>query len=435
MLKGLKGYLFLMITEKFSNIGSSLTTFVLAYWAWTTYGEPGAIAKVTIAFFLPMIIAQPIAGVFVDRLNRKRILILTNALLVFLMLLLALLMKNGDLQMWHIYSVAIIHAFCTAFRNPTLISTMGMMIDRSNIARVSGLNQSLNAAAFISGPLIGGILIGFIGGEGLLIVDACTFLVSVIGAIFVAIPNPTRDKSENIKNFNFLDEIMVGVKFIKKHPSLLALIASSTVFGLFGSFLVVLLLPMSSSVWQSQPGASLIADILESLGSTESSFDAQVAGAMNGILFLGVFVGGIIMASWKGFKNRIWSIMIGLILAGSFQAMVSNENLIIASISLFVCGLVGPLYNATCEAIYLSKTPPDIQGRVFSLLTLLGQITYPMGLIIVGLLGSKYQPSILLLGSGIASVVAVILFFIFSSLRYVDKVIPNYEDRKLDRPI
>ncbi|CAI8732946.1 MFS transporter [Bacillus sp. IT-79MI2] len=435
MLKGLKGYIVLMITEKFSNLGSSLTTFVLAYWAWTTFGEPGAIAKVTISFFLPMVIAQSIAGVFVDRLNRKMILISTNTLLVCLMLLLAFLMKSGGLLTWHIYLVAIIHAICTAFRNPTLIATMGMMVDRSKLAKVSGLNQSLNAAAFIGGPLIGGILIGFVGGAGLLVIDACTFLVSVIGAIVVAIPNPTSKISEKNNKLNLFREVWGGAQFIKKNPSLLALIASSTVFSLFGSFLVVLLLPMSSLFWEKQPGASFIADVLGNLGSTASSFDAQVSGAMNAILFLGVCVGGIIMASWNGFKNRVLSIMIGLVVAGASQAMVSNENLLIAGFALFVCGLMGPLYNATCEVIYLNKTPPELQGRVFSLITLLGQITYPLGLTLVGLLGKYYQPNILLLWSGIASVVAVILFFMISSLRYVDQVIPDHKDQCIDRQV
>lgn len=426
MLTGLRGYLVLMLTEMVSAIGSSLTTFVLAYWAWKTFDRPGAIAEVTISFFLPMIITAPLAGIFVDRLNRKLILIVTNSILVGLLLLLAYLMSTGDLQPWHVYSTAIIHACCTAFRNPTLQATMGLMVDRSQLTRINGLTQSLNATAFICGPLIGGLLIGFLGGEGLLVLDAGTFLVSVIGALLVAIPNAPK-KPDGTKRPNLFQEVMIGARFLTQHKSLVALVASSTVFSLFGSFLVVLLLPMSSSVWTQLPEAAWIADVLGSIGSTDNSFDAQVSGAMNTLLFLGVFLGGLLMASWGGFQNRIANVMVGLLLAGAFQAVVATPNLWIAGLAMFICGLAGPLYNATAQSIYLSKTPPEIQGRVFALIGLIGQITYPLGLTLVGWLGDFLTPAEMLRYSGLAAVASCTLFFLFSSLRHVDRLVPNHE--------
>ncbi|HEU4963910.1 MAG TPA: MFS transporter [Bacilli bacterium] len=417
-----------MLTEMVSAIGSSLTTFVLAYWAWKTFDRPGAIAEVTISFFLPMIITAPIAGILIDRLNRKAILIVSNLILSGLLLLLAYLMYTDHLQFWHVYTTAIVHACCTAFRTPTLQATMGLMVDRKQLTRITGLTQSLNATAFICGPLIGGLLIGFLGGSGLLVLDAGSFLVSVIGALLVAIPTPVR-KPQAANKPNFLQEIAIGARFLMQHKSMVALVLSGTVFGIFGSFLVVLLLPMSSTVWTHLPEAAWMADLLGGgSNGSEQSFDAQVSGAMNTLLFFGVFTGGLLMASWGGFKNRVTNVMVGLLLAGLFQALVATPNLYTAGFALFVCGLAGPMYNSTVQTIYLNKTPPEIQGRVFSLLGLIGQITYPIGLVIVGLLGDHMKPADMLMYSGIGCVICCTLFLLFSSLRHVDRLVPNHEE-------
>lgn len=426
MITGLRGYMILLLTEMISAVGSSLTTFVLAYWAWKSFERPGAIAEVTMSFFIPMIILAPIAGVLIDRLNRKAIFIVSNTVLVFITLLLTYLMHSDELQLWNIYVMAFLHSCCTTFRNPTLNATMGMMVDKEKMVRINGLTQSMNATAFISGPLIGGLLIGIIGSAGLLLIDSITFLISVLGALIVAIPTPPGSG----KKFNMFSEVKSGAKFLRKYPALVALVASGTVFNLFGSFLVVLLMPMSTNVWQYLPEASILQKIFGFLGTSGKSFDAQLSGVMQTLLFLGSFTGGLLMASWGGFKNRIWNVMIALLLASAFEACVSTGNILFAAVSLFLCGVAGPLYNSTAQVIYLSKTPPELQGRVLSLISLLGQITYPLGLYMVTVLGDFLTPSQMLLGAGSAGFVCCLLFFIFSKLRFVDQQVPNHDKPK-----
>jgi len=428
MVKELRGYMVLLWAETISGLGSNLTTFALAYWAWRQFGSPGAIAGVTIAFSLPMIIAAPIAGLFVDRLNRKAILIVTNTLLVSLMVVLAYLMSTGHLQIWHIVVSALLHALCSSFRTPTLMASMAMMVERDRLHRVNGLVQALNAVGLISGPLLGGILIGFMNLAGLLIIDACTFLVAVFGAIVVAIPDPSHDTDLSDKKRDLFQEIWAGAQFLSQRPSLLALVASSTVFNIFGSFLVVLLLPMSSSIWQHQPEAATIASVFRHFGGTSNALDAQISSIMNTLLFIGIFVGGLIMANWTGLRKRVWNILVGVIIAGVSQSLVSTHSVWVAGGALCMCGLIGPLCNTTSQTIYLSKTPPGLQGRVLSLIELLGRITYPLGLMLVSLLSHYYSPGMMLLGSGMAGLISMLLFFFCSPMRYVDARVADYVD-------
>ncbi|WP_167518746.1 MFS transporter [Paenibacillus brasilensis] len=371
-----------------------------------------------------MIVLSPLAGVLIDRWNRKAVFVVTNMILVLILLLLTALMASDQLQLWHIYVTAFFHSCCTTFRNPTLNATLGMMVDKEKMARVNGLTQSLNATAFICGPLIGAILMGLHGSATLLLINAATFLISAVGALVVAIPSPPRS---GIK-LNVYKEIKTGAQFLWQKPTLVSLIASSTVFNLFGSFLVVLLIPMSSTVWKYNPDASVLLRMFEIVGrSSGNLLDAQISGTMQAVLFLGSISGGLLIASWGGFKERIWNVVVALLLAIVFEACVSVSNIWIAAVSLFLTGLAGPLCNATAQAIYLSKTLPELQGRVLSLISLLAQLTYPVGLYIVSVLSDFLNPSQLLFGAGSLSFVCCTLFFIFSKVRYVDQEVPNHD--------
>ncbi|HEY0733501.1 MAG TPA: MFS transporter, partial [Herpetosiphonaceae bacterium] len=127
MLRGVRGYLVLLVGESISMLGSAVGWFALGWWAWKTYGSPAALASVQVAFFLPMMIIAPLAGAYVDRWERKRVLVLSNIGLGLLQLATATLMLTGQLQIWMIYFLASGSSICAAFQHPALEASTRLM--------------------------------------------------------------------------------------------------------------------------------------------------------------------------------------------------------------------------------------------------------------------------------------------------------------------
>jgi len=424
MLKDLKGYLFLIFIEGISQLGSSLTVFALNIWAWQTYGVVSAISSVTISFYLPMLILGPIAGIFVDRLNRKSILIVTNIFLAITIGILSIFIKSGSLALSFIYIFGFIHAMFTSIRQPTIVAVMATMVDKEQLKRVNGIVQSVKAISSVAGPFLGAVFINIIGAFGIIMVDAVTFLVVAIGVSIVAIPrvkkiHSVEENSNNLRSI-FID-LIDGWKFLVRNKGLLLIVIVDFAANFFGAFLVVLLLPMASEVWTNNFNINGIVGFMSKFSSGDSLAD-QIYGVMNTMLFVGVFIGSILMSTWGGFKNDILNLFIGFVFTGLTQAFVASDSINIALIAIVLSGIAAPAVNVTMQAIFMRNTPHELQGRVFSTLDTIAQISYPLGLFVVGILADKISSQSILFASGIIAAIVSAVFFINPKLR-------NYEGK------
>ena len=101
-----------------SLIGSAMTWFAFTIWAWEITGKASALATISFFAFLPTVLLTPLAGAFVDRWNRKLVMLLSDLATAGGTLTIFLIYSFGDLQIWHIYLVSILAGFFTAFQYP-----------------------------------------------------------------------------------------------------------------------------------------------------------------------------------------------------------------------------------------------------------------------------------------------------------------------------
>lgn len=381
---GLTAFIVIWIGQVLSLLGTAVSHFGLQLWVFDA-GHGKATPMTTMGFFfvLPTILFTPIVGILVDRVSRKLTMMLSDlaaALCTFVVLLLYL---SGALQIWHLYIVAFVLGTFQGFQWPAYSAAISTMLDKRHYARANAMLDLAGASSAIFAPLIAGALLGPLNtwmarvlpvvaartpGEPGIVVLLTLDLISAAFAIgtllFVHIPDPERSAEHTSAQGGFWHQGLFGFRYILSRPSLLGL---QLVF-LVGNFVI--------SLGTSVRGAMILART----NSDRVIFGSiQTAGAVGGL------VGGIAIGIWGGFRRRIHGVLLGWALSGvALAAFGASRSLIPWIIASFATALFTPLINASNQAIWQAKVPPDIQGRVFAARRLIAWAVSPFSQVIAG---------------------------------------------------
>lgn len=362
---GMLGFSIIWFGQLVSLTGSGMTVFALTLWAWQATGSATALALMSFFFMGPTVLMSPIAGALVDRWSRKFVMILTDAVSGLATLAVLLLYLFGHLQIWHLYAVAAVVGAFQAFQWPAYSATISVMVDRKHYGRANGMMALAESASAIAAPLLAGILIGFIGIAGVMTIDLITFLFAIMTLALVHIPQPAKLAIEPAGDGSLLGESLYGFKYIIKRPSLLGLQLILMASNLLTAFAFGVLNPMI-------------------LARTENN--AQILGTVLSISGMGGVIGGLMMSLWGGPKRRVHGLLGGLALESLLGTLILGvgRSLPWWAVGAFFTSFFIPILNGSNQAIWQSKVPPDVQGRVFAVRRLIAQITSPLGLLIAG---------------------------------------------------
>jgi MFS transporter, DHA3 family, macrolide efflux protein len=182
-----------------SLIGSSLTDFALDIWVYQRTGSITQFTLMTISSALPMIVISPLAGVLVDQWNRRWIMILSDSGAALATVVIALLIVTNQIEIWHIYlATAISSSFC-ALQWPAYNAATTLLVSKQHLSRASGMIQLAASATQLISPVLGGVLLGIIRIEGIILLDFATFFVSLITLFLVRFPEINTVKTDDTK--------------------------------------------------------------------------------------------------------------------------------------------------------------------------------------------------------------------------------------------
>ncbi len=187
----MRGFTILWLGQIVSLLGSAMTWFAFTIWAWKTTGSITALSIVSFSAFLPTVLFAPLAGTFVDRWNRKLVMMLSDAATAIGTLVVLILYATDNLQIWHIYIVSILAGFFTAFQYPAYTAAMTTMLPKNQYARASGMLGLAVALSGILAPVFAAALLGPIGMTGIMIIDLVTFLAAFGTLLWIDVPQPT----------------------------------------------------------------------------------------------------------------------------------------------------------------------------------------------------------------------------------------------------
>jgi DHA3 family macrolide efflux protein-like MFS transporter len=356
--------------QALSLIGSKVAQFALVWWLTQLTGSATVLATATMATMIPQIVLGPIAGAYVDRWNRRVIMILADGFIALASLWLAYLFWSGAMQVWHVYAIMLVRALGDIFHWPAMEASTSLMVPEKHLSRVAGLNHTLQGGLNIVGPPLGAMLLAVLPLHGIMLTDVGTATLAILPLFFVHIPQPQRSStgprdSQGTKP-SIWSDVREGLRYVWEWPGVLAVMGMAMILN-FVLTPVGSLVPLL--VTQHFNGQAL------QLGWLESGWG------------IGVLLGGLLLSVWGGFRRRIYTSLVGLVLTGmGFAAMglAPTTAFWLAVGGFFVTGLANPLVNGPMSAVLQATVAPEMQGRVFTVLGSLTNAITPLSLAVAG---------------------------------------------------
>ena len=431
-MSGMRLFAVIWSGQFFSLLGTYMSQFALGIWAWQRTGEATALALVALFSFGPSVIMFPIAGALVDRWNRKLVMMISDVVSGIATIAVFLLLSSGRLEVWHLYVTGAFTGIFQAFQWPAYSASISLMVDKKDYARASGLFSLADSVSNIIAPAAAGILIGLIGVAGILTIDIVTFLAAVGILLLVVIPQPPKREEKR----SMLSDTFFGFRYISERRGLLGLqlnfFASNLVTGLaFTVFTPMIML--------------------------RSGNDTVITGAVQSAFGVGGVVGGLALSAWGGPKRRVDGVLLGMAGSGllGMTLLGMGQTPFLWMAGAFLTMLFISTSNGSNQAIWQSKVPPELQGRVFATRALIASISAPIGMVIAGPLADRVMtPSMMpggalagtfgwLVGTGPGAGIGLLFFFLgiagtvislsgyaFKVVRDVEKDIPDHDDVK-----
>jgi len=428
---GMKAFGLVWVGQLVSVLGSAMAGFGLMIWAWNMTGEATALALIGFFTFAPLMIMLPIAGSLVDRMNRKKAMMLSDLAAGIGTIVILILYSSDVLQIWHLYAVGIFTGTFGAFQWPAYSSAISMMVEKKDYARASGLVGMVGSVGMIFGPILAAILLAMIDIKGILILDIITFSFAIGVLLFVHIPQPPPADDLHKGISGVFKDAGYGFKYIYKRKPLFGLQMTFFTFNIISTFGMVIFVPM----------------ILARTGSNEI-----ILASVQLVLGLGGVIGGIMLAAWGGPKKKINGLLGGMIVAGiGFSIGFGiGQTPIFWMLAGFLTMLMMPTLNGSSQAIWQSKVPANKQGRVFAARGVIAQGASAFSMILVGPLADKvFEPAFMdggsmaeqfgwlvgtgpgagmafmILVSGLISAMVAIIAYSIRTIREVETLVPD----------
>ncbi len=368
---GFSTFIVTWLGQVVSLIGSSMTSFALGIWVFERTGSPTLFAFIGLFAVLPKVIFSPMAGILVDRWDRRKVMILSDAGAGLSTLFVALMLFNGRLELWHIYLSAFISSFFGTFQWPAYTATVTQLVPEKHLGRANGMNQFGRAIAEIFSPLIAGILVMRIQLEGVILIDVGTFLLAMLTLLIVRFPALDK-KFSSEKLATFWGDLSFGWKYIWSRRGLMHLLIFQALVNFIWGMVGALLVPMV-------------------LGFTTS----DKLGAIITIAGGGMLVGSLLMTAWGGPKRRINGVIFFEMLSGfCFVMMGLRPEFWLIALGAFGAHFTIALVFGSNQALWQSKVEPEKQGRVFSAQQMIASIASPLAYILAGPLAERiFEPS------------------------------------------
>lgn len=370
---GMKVFLTIWFGQLISLLGSGLSGFSLGLWVLQNGGSVTKFALISMFTVLPGILLSPLSGALVDRWDRRRMMIVSEAGAGCGTLALAALLFSGRLEVWHIYLVMSIISTFSACQWTAFTASTTLLVPKGQLANASGLVQLAHGLAKTAAPVLAGILVSSssIRIEGVLLLDTTSYVFSVVTLLVVSIPRLTASARNRTDVGVLLREIAEGWRYLTARPELVGVVTVLAGANFVMGFVMVLATPLVLSF-----------------------ASAKVLGTVMSTAGVGMFVGSVVISVWGGPKRRMNAVLGFLFLCGLSllpAGFPPSAWLIAGGAFVFLLGI--PIINGCSQAILQSKVAPEIQGRVFSLTGMAITSSLPLAILAAGPLADRvFEP-------------------------------------------
>jgi len=410
--RGFRTFFVMWLAQSLSVIGSGMTGFAMnVYLAQTLYPAPEQKSELALAFtvlnlgfWIPYVFGGPFAGAWVDRHDRKQILIAANIAKGLIAIAIFALMASGALRLWMLVCLGTLGATASALHYAAFETSYAMLVPDRQLPRANGMMQTTLSISDILAPALAAFIIALpallqwhggippIAGIPLIIaIDALTFFLCAGVLLFLSVPSPARTAMQTggPAGQSLWADVREGAAYIGRRPPLLWLLATFVVANM-AIAPVPVILPLLVKF-------NLAPDWAARGYSFETALAMLgVAGGIGGVL------GGLVVTIWGGLKRRrVYGVLLPMLAGGILQAVYGlSPLLLISAFAAFLGTATSPMLNAHSQAIWQMHTPREMQGRVFSIRRLIAWAIRPLSTASAGLLAGIFDPGYVLAALG-----------------------------------
>lgn len=386
-----------LTSQTMSLFGSLLVQYAIS-WYITIKTQSALMMTISIICgFLPAFFISPFAGVWADRYNRKILIILADSLIAISTLFIAILFFLGYDALWLLFVISAIRSLGAGIQTPAVGAFIPQIVPEDKLTKVNATNSSIQSMMMILSPILSGALLSIASIEIIFFVDVVTALAAVL-TLILFLHVPAHAKANADEKISYFTDMKEGFRYIKSHNYVKA----------FFTFCIIFFILVSPSAFLTP------LQVTRSFGN-----DVWRLTAIEIFFAGGMLAGGIIMLSWGGFKNKVFTMVSANIIIGIFTMALGITSVFwIYLIFMGVVGIAIPMFNTPATVLLQQKVEPDYLGRVFGVLGMISSLMMPAGMLIFGPIADFIKIEWLLIGTGFAMV--ALSLFILKSKDLVD---------------
>lgn len=397
--------------QTISNLGSSVTQFALPLLVYQLTGSAINLGITGAAEFLPYLLFGLVLGAWMDRVNRKRMMILTDVARAAIIATIPLCAGFNILSVWWIYAVGFIHSTLTICFEAGQFAAIPSLVKQDDLVTANGRIQASYSAASVVGPLLAGLLVAKIPLAMLLFIDASSFLVSACSLILIR-RSFNAHKDEKRETTTIFRDVVEGLRYVLSHPVLrnISLMMSMVNF-------------VASTTY-----AQLVLFAKERLAANNTEVSLLFSFGSLGVVIMGLLA-GVLRKRWSFSKVALGALMTEGLLTIVFSFM--RWYWAAALLWMLLSGL-GILFNINTGSLRQAIVPNHLLGRVITIAGVLAWSAIPIGSLLGGF-AIAWTHNVALVYGIIGALTFLIPFsFSFTPLGHAEKYIPAKKEEAED---
>ena len=357
----LRDFYILWSTQSLSQLGSAMTSFALTLWLYEKTGSALSTAALTICTYAPYVVMSIFAGAISDKYDKKKTMLVCDALAALTTVLVFVLYKTDLLSMWHLYAINAFSGLMNTVQQPASEVANTLVVPKEHYQKISAFQSLSRSVISIGNPLIASALYGLAGLDAVIAVDMTTFAIAFFALlVFIRLPDTFSEARKEEKVLKLAKE---GLKFLKDHPPVLYVILFMSGVNLIASAF----------------DAVLPALVIPRRGNS-------VLGVVTSCSGIAMVMGSLLMTVMPKPKDRVRVIYLTMLFSLGIENFVLafSRNPVLWCIGQMIGWILVPVMGANQNVIMRNSIPVELQGRVYACRNTLQFFTIPIGLALGG---------------------------------------------------
>lgn len=392
-----KNFYTIWVGQAFSQLSSSILQFAVVWYLTDKTGSGFVLTLAMLMGFLPQGLLGPFVGVYIDRWNRKAIMIGADIMIAAVSLILVCAGSGGAVSIGLVLFVLFVRAIGTAFHTPTLAAVTPQLVPPEELTRCAGYTQSLQSISMIISPAIAAVLYANWSLGMIVLLDVAGAIIASFMVFIVKIPE--HRGMDNHEKIHVVREALDGFKIISKNRGILGLVCVSALY-------TVALMPVSALFPLMSMGR---------FGGTSTH-----ASIVEVVFSVGFLLGSLILGRWGGTKNKIYTIVISyavMACALLVSGLLPPDGYIVFVLMSALMGISGPLYWGVFTPILQQSFSEEYLGRVMSITGSIRLCLGPIALVISGIISDELGVAFWFIVAGILVTIGAIMLICVPTIR------------------